>query len=94
MKMMIRQGIARMLLCASTLAMLTACATTNDATDPLELRSGSRESPVVVSVTPNLSQIMGFDEITVTRIDPEFRQRVEHFVLRQIAPGLTRDTTL
>jgi len=92
------------LLIAAALAFgLAGCATTTYVKDPLTTPPAADESPVVASVTANTGQVYGFDELAVRRLPPP--QKVapgekpvepmkEFFVLRKVAPGMARDTSL
>lgn len=87
----------------AVLAVLSGCATTTIAADPLKTPPAAHESVVAVSLTANTAQVAGFDEITVRKI---FRPSLavasgaasappdEYFVLYRKAPGMARDTSL
>lgn len=83
-------------LAAASLAV--GCSTTTIVTDPLTLGPKSELKPVALSVTANTSEIRGFDNITVVRVselqakgEPDVTQ---NFILRQVVPGMARDTSL
>ena len=70
-------------------ATLLACASTTVSVDPLKTAPAPGQSTVAVSVTANTGQIRGFDEVRVRRAGSD-----DTYVLRQVAPGMARDTTL
>lgn len=69
--------------------LLAGCASTAVAPDPLKAAPAPGHSAVAVSITANTGQIRGFDELRVRRVGAQ-----EFHVLRQVAPGMARDTTL
>jgi hypothetical protein len=89
--------LAGLTLGTAALLSLSGCGSTTVAPDPLKLAQDANLKPVVVSVTANTGEISGFDQITVQRLsEAQLRgesDAKETFVLKLIAPGLSRDTT-
>lgn len=88
--------LARSVPAAILLATLGGCSWTSVATDPLKLPANSGQSPVVVSITANTSQVQGFTTLTV-RLVPAMGQQAEiaqYFVLNRTAPEMARDTSV
>jgi len=74
---------------------LAGCATTvTTAPDPLKQTPSADQSVVVVSLTGNTSQVGAADSISVRRRTPNDPNGRETHILRQIAPGMARDTSL
>jgi hypothetical protein len=79
--------------------LLSGCATTTVAVDPLKLTAVSKETPVAVSITANTGEVNGFSSLTLRRVQPpvkpgESAPPAENFVMNLVAPGLARDTSL
>jgi hypothetical protein len=74
---------------------LAGCASVNVARDPAASPPVAGESVVTLSVTGNTAQVTATDVITVrqTNVPPGSNVRVLH-LLKQVAPGLSRDTSL
>lgn len=94
----LRHLITRLAIALAATALVAGCSTTTIVDDPLKIAPSSQLKPVVLSITANTSEIRGFDHITVTRIselqakgEPDVTQ---NFVLRQVMPGMARDTAL
>lgn len=79
------------LLCV--LAFAAGCASVNYVQDPVQAPPKAGESPVVLSITGNTAQVTAVDSITVRRVHPAAKYEVLH-ILGQVAPGLSRDTSL
>jgi|GEM_PF-1082751 len=93
-----RQIYLRFACALAAASLAVGCATTTVVTDPLKLDAKSELKPVVLSVTANTSEIRGFDHITVVRVselqakgEPDVTQ---NFILKQVVPGMARDTSL
>jgi hypothetical protein len=74
--------------------LLGGCATVTTAPDPLQTPPQPDQSVVVVSLTGNTSQVGAASSISVRRFDPARPDARETHVLRQVAPGMARDTAL
>jgi hypothetical protein len=92
------QLFARVAAALAAIAFVAGCSTTTIVDDPLKIAPSSQLKPVVLSITANTSEIRGFDHISVTRLselqakgEPDVTQ---HFVLKQVVPGMARDTSL
>lgn len=90
--------LAALLACCGVL-LLSGCATTTVAVDPLKLTAVSKETPVAVSITANTGEVNGFSSLTLRRVQPpvkpgESAPPAENFVMNLVAPGLARDTSL
>lgn len=85
-------------LAAAVLAAGCATTTTTIVSDPLKLTPSSELKPVALSVTANTSEIRGFDNMTVVRVSESQAKGepgvTQNFVLRQVVPGMARDTAL
>lgn len=84
---------------AGAALLLSGCASTTIAVDPLKLTPLSKESPVAVSITANTGEVSGFSTIKLKRVPPplkpgESAPAAEYFVMSRVAPGLARDTSL
>lgn len=88
--------LRRWLICATLLVLLSACASVTKVEDPLSLGAGSQLSPVVISITTNTGEVSGSDSLAVYRIRPAGAAGGldEIYVLKQIATGMSRDTSL
>lgn len=91
-------GARRLAVCsmlAVAFGMTAGCASINVARDPASSPPVAGESVVTVSVTGNTAQVTAVDTITVRQINvpPGSNVRVLH-LLKQVAPGLSRDTSL
>lgn len=88
---------ARLALLCGALLLMQGCVSTTFATDPLKLPQNSTLKPVVVSMTSNTGAVNGVNQITVQRLSEEQlagKSGVENtYVLMQLAPELSRDTT-
>lgn len=91
--------LATLLSTLAIAAALAGCATTTYVFDPLKAPLAAGQRTVAISITANTGQVMGFDELQVRRLpspvkpgEPE--PAAEYFILRQVAPGMARDTTL
>lgn len=89
----------RAALAALLIGPLAACVSITHVEDPLKLASDSALSPVVISVTTNTGEVRGFDDLSVYRVEAppkagEAKPTMQVFVLRQIAKGLSRDTSV
>lgn len=89
--------LAGLVLCAAALFSLSGCVSTTVAVDPLKLPQTSDMKPVVVSVTTNTGEVRGIDQITVQRLTEAQlrgeRDQQDNYVLKLVAPGLSRDTS-
>ena len=73
---------------------LVGCATVTTAPDPLQSAPQADQSVVVLSLTGNTSQVGAASSISVRRFDPARPDAREIHILRQVAPGMARDTAL
>jgi len=83
--------------CAALL--LGGCAVNTTVADPLTLAAQSTDMPVAVSITANTDEISGFNVIKLRRVaegeKPGGMKLVaENLVMRRVAPGMARDTSL
>lgn len=92
MPLLLRRGLGPLVVLGALL--LTGCATVTTAPDPLERRPEPDQSVVVLSLTGNTSQVGAASSISVRRFDLAHPDRDETHVLRQVAPGMARDTAL
>lgn len=76
------------------LALFGGCATVTTAPDPLQSPPLPDQSVVVLSLTGNTSQVGAASSISVRRFDPARPDVRETHILRQVAPGMARDTAL
>lgn len=76
-------------------AILQGCASVNVVEDPSKSPPRPGESVVALSITGNTAQVTAMDEITVRRTDIPAGSNVQVlYTLRQVAPGLSRDTAM
>jgi hypothetical protein len=73
---------------------LGGCATVVTAQDPLKKAPTADQSVVVIGITGNTSQVGATDSITLKRNNPADPKADETHILRQIVPGVSRDTSL
>lgn len=92
MRSLFRRGLGPLFVLAALL--LAGCATVTTAPDPLERRPEPDQSVVVLSLTGNTSQVGAAGSISVRRFDLARPDLDETHILRQVAPGLARDTAL
>jgi hypothetical protein len=92
-----RRPAARALLALLLAAMLSACVTVTNAPDPTKTAPTADQGVAVISVTGNTAQVSQFDQITVRKLPgpnaPTSNVREQH-ILRNVSPGLSRDTAL
>lgn len=95
---LLRQLSTRLACALAAASLAVGCSTTTMVSDPLKVGPSSELKPVALSVTANTSEIRGFDYITVVRIselqakgEPDVTQ---NFILKQVVPGMARDTSL
>jgi hypothetical protein len=88
--------LRRFILASATFAglLLSGCATVVSAPDPLQSPPTAGQSVVVLSITGNTTQVAAPDRITVLRRNPADPAARESHVLRQVAPGMARDTSM
>jgi hypothetical protein len=88
-------ALRRSFVVAAAAAFLAGCATTSMAPDPARVAPKANDSVVVLSVTGNTAQVGAADSITLLRVDTASTGAPsERHVLSQVAPGLSRDTSL
>ncbi|MQA19219.1 sialidase family protein [Rugamonas rivuli] len=78
---------------------LGGCAVNTSVADPLKLTAQSTDLPVAVSITANTDEISGFNTIKLRRMAEGekpggVKLLAEHLVMRRVAPGMARDTSL
>ncbi len=78
---------------AAAVVALSGCAT-SAAVDPARQAPKADESVVAVTITGNTAQVTAMDTLTVARGKQADGSSGGLFVLRQLAPGLARDTSL
>lgn len=80
----------------SLLASLAGCASVSVADDPLKLPAGTIQSAVVVSITANTGETRGFSDMQVRLLPPPGSEGGidKYYVLKRMAPGMARDTSL
>jgi photosystem II stability/assembly factor-like uncharacterized protein len=88
-------------LCMSGAAalLLGGCAVNTSVNDPLKLSAQSTATTVAVSITANTDEIVGFDTIKLRRVAEgdkpgALKLLAENLVMKRVAPGMARDTTL
>lgn len=79
--------------------LFSGCAVNTSVSDPLKLSAQSTATPVAVSITANTDEIVGFDTIKLRRVAEgskpgELKLLAENLVMKRVAPGMARDTTL
>lgn len=77
---------------AAVVVALSGCAT--GGVDPAKQAPKANESVVAISITGNTSQVSALDMLTVERAPLPDGSAGGRFSLRQLAPGLARDTSL
>lgn len=81
----------------ATLLLLSACAVVTTAPDPTKTAPAADQGIAVLSVTGNTAQVSAFDQVTVRKLRdqnaPTSNVVVQH-ILRNVSPGLARDTAL
>lgn len=88
-----RGGLASAL--AATILALAGCASPiQQAGDPTKQAPHADESVVALTITGNTAQVTAMDSISVVRSPLPDGSAGGRFVLRQMAPGLARDTSL
>ena len=90
--------LAALACCAAGL-LLGGCAVNTTVADPLKASAQATGVPVAVSITANTDEISGFDTIKLRRVAEgekpgEFKLVAENLVMKKVARGLARDTSL
>jgi hypothetical protein len=90
----IRHAVSQLLLWLS-FSFLAACTTITVVPNPLNTTLKANESAAVLSITSNTAQIAGINSISLLRKQTIPDSKVtEVYVLSQILPGLSRDTSV
>lgn len=85
----------RSLMVVLSMAVLAGCATTEFAKDPI--RSGGSTAgngTAIASLTINTGEVQQFGSITLDRIDASGKAGLTSFILSNVVPGISRDTSI